>query len=84
MPAGSEASFHILALDATGLGNAWAIAEAAPGAGPLVRAARSGPRTGSGPLWVERRLGAAAFADRDTPGEGISGLAPARRRRRSR
>ena len=33
VPAGSDASFHILAIDATGLGNAWAIAEADPSLG---------------------------------------------------
>jgi hypothetical protein len=75
VPAGSGASFHILALDATGLGNAWAIAEAAPSLGrSFVLLQRTS--TGSGPLWVERGIGAAKFADSDTPAEGISGLAP--------
>jgi hypothetical protein len=75
VPAGSEASFHILALDATGLGNAWAIAEAAPSLGrSFVLLQRTS--SGSGPLWVERGISAAKFADRDTPGEGILGLAP--------
>lgn len=75
VPAGSEAKFHILAIDATGLGNAWAIAEADPGLGrAFVLLQRTS--TGEGPLWVERGIGAAKFADRDTPAEAIEGLAP--------
>jgi hypothetical protein len=75
VPAGSEAKFHILAIDATGLGNAWAIAEAAPVLGrSFVLLQRTS--SGEGPLWVEHGIGAAKFADRDTPAEGIEGLAP--------
>jgi hypothetical protein len=75
VPVGSEAKFHILAIDATGLGNAWAIAEAAP---ELKRSVVLLERAagGSGPEWVERGIGAAKFADSETPAEGISGLAP--------
>jgi hypothetical protein len=75
VPLGSEAKFHILAIDATGLGNAWAIAEAAD---PLNRAVVLLQRTSTpgGPVWVERGLGTARFADRETPALGIAGLAP--------
>ncbi len=74
-PLGSEAKFHVLAIDATGPGNAWAIAEAADALGrSFVLLERTS--TPAGPLWVERGLGAAKFADRDTPALGISGLAP--------
>ena len=75
VPAGSEASFHIVAIDATGLGNAWAIAEADPALGrSFVLLQRT--TTPEGPLWVERGLGAARFADRDTPALEIAGLGP--------
>ena len=75
VPAGSEADFQILAIDATGLGNAWAIAAADPALGrSFVLLERTSG--GGGPLWVERGIGAAKFADSDTPGEGIEGLAP--------
>lgn len=75
VPAGSETDFQIVAIDATGLGNAWAIAEADPSLGrSFVLLQRTS--TGSGPLWVEHGLGAAKFADRETPAEGISALAP--------
>jgi hypothetical protein len=75
VPAGSESDFHIRAVDATGLGNAWAIAEADPSLGrSFVLLERTS--TASGPLWVERGIGAARFADRDTPADGIAGLAP--------
>jgi len=75
IPAGSEGDFEIRAIDATGLGNAWAIAEADPA---LKRSFVLLQRTSTpeGPLWVEHGIGAAKFADSETPGEGISGLAP--------
>ncbi len=75
VPLGSEAKFHILAIDATGLGNAWAIAEADDTLGRAVVLLQR-TATAAGPLWVEKGLGAARFADRDTPALGISGLAP--------
>jgi hypothetical protein len=75
VPAGSEEDFQIRAIDATGLGNAWAIAEADPA---LKRSFVLLERTSTseGPLWVERGIGVERFADSDTPGEGIAGLAP--------
>ncbi len=36
----------------------------------------SAPRRPEGPLWVEHGLGAARFADRETPALGIAGLEP--------
>jgi hypothetical protein len=75
VPLGSEAKFHVLAIAATGLGNAWAIAEADASLGRsfvlLRRAATPG-----GPEWVEQGLGAARFADAETPSLGIAGLQP--------
>ncbi len=75
VPLGSEVKFQILAIEATGLGNAWAIAEAAETLGrSFVLLHRT--ETPEGPAWVERGLGAAKFADRATPALGISNLAP--------
>jgi hypothetical protein len=75
VPAGTEAKFHVLAIGATGGANAWAIAEAAEALGrSFVLLQRVS--NGGGAEWVERGLGAARFADRDTPAEGIEGLAP--------
>lgn len=75
IPLGSEGHFRILAIDATGLGNAWAIAEADPSLGrSLVLLERTS--TPEGPLWVERPLGSTPFADRETPAEGIAGVEP--------
>lgn len=74
VPIGSEEKFHILAIAATGAANAWAIAEAASTLGHsfvLLERASGGPAE-----WVERGIGAAEFADRDSPSEGIEGLAP--------
>jgi hypothetical protein len=75
VPAGSETKFHILAIDATGAANAWAIAEAADALGRSFVLLR---RTagGSGPEWIEQGIGAAKFAAADTPAEAIAGLAP--------
>jgi len=75
IPTGSEAHFHILALDATGLGNAWALAE--PASSPdrsLVLLERTS--TPQGPLWVERPLGGTPFAARETPAQEIAAVAP--------
>ncbi len=75
IPVGSETDFHILAIDATGLGNAWAIARANPALGrSVVLLERTS--TATGPLWVERPLAGTPFADRDEPVQGIAGAAP--------
>lgn len=74
VPADTGGSFHIRAIGATGAANAWAIAEVDPTQGSsfvLLERVASGP-----PEWVERGIAAAKFAARDTPGEGIEGLAP--------
>ena len=75
VPVGSESQFHIRAIDATGLGNAWALAEADPALG---RSAVLLQRTSTpqGPLWVERQLAGTPFADADAPAEEIVGAAP--------
>ncbi len=74
IPAGSETDFQILALDATAADNAWALATTAPALGRgIVLLRRTGPP--SDPRWAERPLGATPFADRDSPGLGIAGLA---------
>ncbi len=77
VPTESEKHFRILAIDATGLGNAWALAEVDPEAG-LNRSAVLLERTSTpeGPLWVERPLSGSPFAERDNPGAGIAGAAP--------
>ena len=75
VPVGSEAEFHILAIDATGLGNAWAIAEAHTSLKRSFVLLQRTPIPG-GAEWVERGLGAARFADRETPELGIAGLEP--------
>ncbi len=73
IPVGSESRFHILAIDATGLGNAWAIAEADSSLGrSVVLLERTS--TPKGPLWVERPLTGTPFADKDNPGQGIAGV----------
>lgn len=75
IPAGSEAHFHLLAVAATGLGNAWAIAEADPALGrSVVLLERTA--TGEGPLWVERPLSGTPFAEREAPAEEIADVAP--------
>jgi len=75
IPAGSEADFRIVAIDATGLGNAWAIAEANPSLNrSFVLLQRTS--TPEGPAWVEHGIGAAQFTERDNAGLGIAGLAP--------
>ncbi len=75
IPAGSETHFHILALDATGLGNAWALAEADPTLGrSMVLLERTS--TSQGPLWVERPLSGTPFAASDTPAQEIAAVAP--------
>ncbi len=75
VPVGSEASFHVRAIDATGLGNAWAIAEADDALGrSLVLLERTS--TPEGPLWVDSPLAGTPFASSDSPGDGILGAAP--------
>jgi hypothetical protein len=75
VPLGSESDFHILAVDATGPANAWAIAAADETLNRAVVLLQR-TETPAGPLWVERGLGAAKFADRETPALGIADLAP--------
>jgi hypothetical protein len=67
--------FEILAIDGTGLGNVWAIAEADPS---LNRSTVLLERvdTPGRPVWVERPLAGSPFAERDNPGQGIAGAEP--------
>jgi hypothetical protein len=75
LPSGLEGRFHVRAVDATGLGNAWAIAEADEAVDrSVVLLERTS--TSEGPVWVERPLAGTPFADADSPGDGILGAAP--------
>lgn len=75
VPAGSEGHFRVLAVDATGLGNAWAIAEPA---GALERSLVLLERTSTaeGPLWVERPLAGSPFAESENGSAGTADVAP--------
>jgi hypothetical protein len=75
IPAGSESHFHVLALDATGLANAWALAEADEALGRSVVLLQR-TSTPEGPRWVERPLTGTPFAAADDPGQGIANAAP--------
>ena len=75
IPPGSEADFEILAIDATGLGNAWALAAARRSAGPVGRPAGADvrpPKARSGSNAAERD----AARRRRCAGQGIAGAAP--------
>jgi hypothetical protein len=74
IPAGSETDFHIVAVDATGPANAWAIAEGDDALNRSVVLLQRGG-TAAEPVWEQRGLGSATFAARNTPGL-ISGLGP--------
>ncbi|HEX6781645.1 MAG TPA: hypothetical protein VF125_06390 [Solirubrobacterales bacterium] len=68
LPPALSGSFHVRAIDATGLGNAWAIAETDdPG---LNRSVVLLERTSTpgGPLWVERTLAGTPFREANSPG----------------
>ena len=76
LPPALSGSFHIRAIDATGLGNAWAIAETDDPA--LNRSVVLLERTSTpqGPLWVERTLAGTPFREADSPADGIAGATP--------
>jgi len=76
VPPGSESEFHILAIDATGLGNAFALAEAAPSLGKSVVLLERTTTSEEKSLWVERPLAGTPFADAETPAQQIDGAAP--------
>ncbi len=76
VPVDSPGKFRILAIDATGLGNAWALAlpDDETSSRSLVLLERTS--TSEGPLWVERTLAGTAFAAAEEPGQEIAGVAP--------
>ncbi len=74
IPPGAEKEFAIRAIDATGLGNAWALATSDALERSVVLLERAS--SPEGPLWVERPLVGTPFAQRDNPGAGIAGTAP--------
>ncbi|HEU4737438.1 MAG TPA: hypothetical protein VFS48_10490, partial [Solirubrobacterales bacterium] len=73
IPVGSEKHFKILAVDATGPGNAWALAEPDDA---LERSVVLLERTGTPEGWVERPLAGTPFAASDTPSESIADAQP--------
>jgi hypothetical protein len=73
VPPGSEGHFEVLAVDATGPANAWALAEADESLGRSVVLLQ---RTGTAEGWVERPLAGTPFAASDTPGQEIAGAEP--------
>ncbi len=75
IPPGSETRFRIVAIDATGLDNAWALAEADEGLGQSVVLLER-TVTSEGPLWVERSLGSTPFASHESPVDGIAEVEP--------
>ena len=80
VPVGSEGHLRILAVDATGIGNAWAIAEGDEALGQsLVLLQRTS--TPKGPLWVERPLERHPVRGRGRPGRKNCRSGSDRRRR---
>ncbi len=75
IPVGSETEFHILAIDATGLANAWALAEAKDTLNRSVVLLHRTLTAEGKPLWVEQPLAGTAFAASGEPGQGIAGVA---------
>ena len=75
VPAGSSASFRVVALGATAAGNAYLLAETDPalGDGIVLLARGDGP---GGPSWEPRPLGAPLFAAASTPASGVQSLGP--------
>lgn len=76
VPAGSSASFHVVALAASPSGDAaWLLAETDPrlGDGLVLFARQDGP---GGPSWEPQPLGAPPFEAAATPSAGIESLAP--------
>ncbi|PTL60633.1 hypothetical protein [Paraconexibacter algicola] len=72
IPAGSENTFEIVAIDATGPGNAWFVARPAGALDRGIVLFERDARDEDAPVWRERPLDAARFADAATPALGIS------------
>jgi hypothetical protein len=73
IPAGSEEELEIVAIDATGPANAWALAVADE---DLKRSAVLLERTGTAEGWVERPLAGTPFAADETPAQEIAAVEP--------
>ncbi|HET9196766.1 MAG TPA: hypothetical protein VFN92_00740 [Solirubrobacterales bacterium] len=76
LPPALTGSFHIRAIAATGLGNAWAIAETDDPALNRSVVLLERTTTPEGPLWVERPLAGTPFREASDPADGIMGAAP--------
>ncbi|HEY5941566.1 MAG TPA: hypothetical protein VIT89_01735, partial [Solirubrobacterales bacterium] len=76
LPSALSGSFHVRAIDATGPGNAWAIAETDDAALNRSVILLERTTTAGGPLWVERTLAGTPFREADSPADGIAGAAP--------
>jgi hypothetical protein len=76
LPPALSGSFHVRAIDATGLGNAWAIAETDDSALNRSVVLLERTSTSEGPLWVERTLAGTPFREADSPADGIAGATP--------
>lgn len=76
LPPGLTGGFQIRAAAATGLGNAWAIAESDDAALNRSVVLLQRTTTAEGPLWVERPLLETPFREADNPGSGIVDARP--------
>jgi hypothetical protein len=75
IPDGSESTFRIVAIAASGADNVWALArtDESLGRGIVLLERQDGQ---DGKEWKERPLGSTPFADAETPGQGIAALGP--------
>lgn len=76
LPPGLTGSFHIRAAAATGLGNAWAIAETDDAGLNRSVVLLQRTSTSEGALWIERPLLETPFREADSPGNGIVDARP--------
>jgi hypothetical protein len=76
LPPGLTGSFHVRAVAATGLGNAWAIAETDDATLNRSVVLLERTVTSEGGLWVERPLLETKLREAESPADGIAGAAP--------
>ncbi len=76
LPPALAGSFHVRAVAATGLGNAWAIAETDDAALNRSVVLLERTATSEGPRWVERTLAQTPWREADSPADGIADAAP--------